>query len=89
MPATRAFRRVLIAGLVGFLGGGAAVSLFAPRSLNGQTAAQVIRANRFILLDNDGQKRGEWIIGESGHPLLRMFDERGNVMWSTEMRLTR
>ena len=78
-----------VAGLIGFLAGGVSVSVFSAGSTHAQTEAapQPIKSSNFQLVDKEGRKMGEWALDASGKPSLRLFDARGNVVWSTDLRI--
>jgi hypothetical protein len=44
---------------------------------------EVIRGRSFALLDNEGHKRGEWLVDNTGRGVMRMFDRTGKVIWSS------
>lgn len=44
---------------------------------------EVIRARSFVLVDSEGHRRGEWLVDKSGRGVLRMFDAKGTMIWSS------
>jgi hypothetical protein len=72
---------LILAALAGFVGGMAASRLEAVHAQG--PGAEVLPSRSFLLLDNAGRKRGEWIVDSSGKPLLRMFDASGRIIWET------
>ncbi len=75
------------AALAGFLAGAITIALLLAPPAEVKAAAQRNEANTFVLRDGNGRKRGEWTVDRSGQPSLRMFDETGKVVWSTDVRL--
>lgn len=81
---------IVIAGFIGFLAGAITVSVVPVRPVhakNPKSVAQTVEARSFVLVDEAGNKRGEWILDKSGQPSLRMFDEQGRVTWDTNLRI--
>ena len=66
------------AGFLGGLAGGWIITAFAQ-----SPSADVIQSRGFVLLDNAGRKRGEWMIDVSGQAVVRLFDSHGKVLWDT------
>jgi hypothetical protein len=72
---------LILATFAGFLGGtigSRLTSVYAQGS-----GVEVLQAKDFVLLDGAGHKRGEWRMGSSGQPVLRLFDAQGRVIWDT------
>jgi hypothetical protein len=71
---------VALTAFAGFLGGavGSHMSVYAQAP-----GAEILQSKNFVLLDGAGHKRGEWKMDSSGQPILRLFDEKGRVIWDT------
>jgi hypothetical protein len=72
---------ILFAMLAGFLGSVIASGL---KTVYAQTPAEaIVRGREFVLLDAQGRKRGEWVVDSSDRGVLKMFDEKGSLIWSS------
>jgi hypothetical protein len=79
---------VVVSMIVGFAGG-----ILAPyisgRSVDAQDLRQggkVVKAQKFILLNEQGGTAGVFGFDKNGDPEITLFDERGNIIWSTQLR---
>jgi len=48
---------------------------------------KVVKAQEFILLNEQGDAAGVFGFDKNGDPEITLFDERGHVFWSTELRM--
>jgi hypothetical protein len=73
----------VIAVAAGFLGGAASGGL---RTVFAQERTTQITAERFVVVDAKGMKRGELGLDPQGHIALNLYNETGRLLWSAPMR---
>lgn len=64
--------------MAGFLGGAGARVL----PVLAQSGEKSVTARAFILVDEQGNQRGEFRVNEQGQAFLRLYDGRGGLSWS-------
>ena len=74
---------VCLAAAAGFAGGLAGSRIATVHAQGPGPGVEILRSKSFVLLDASGRKRGEWRMDSNGQPVLRLFDDRGNVFWDT------
>ena len=74
----------LLLSLAAGLLGGLLAQYVAPSSVHAQTprpAPSEIRAQNFVLLNENGDVSGSFGFDNQGHPIIRLF-EKGREVWS-------
>jgi hypothetical protein len=78
---------VVVSLIVGFCGG-----VLAPyvsgRRVHAQELRQsgkVVTAQKFVLTNEQGATAGIFGLDNNGSPEITLFDERGNIIWSTKL----
>jgi hypothetical protein len=73
---------MLAAAAAGFAGG--AVSASVPWVVRAQESVwpREVRSQRFLVVEPNGKKRAEFGLAGGGKVTLRIYDERGQVVWS-------
>jgi hypothetical protein len=78
---------VVVLALASGLVGGLVARYLAPTSVlaQAQTAApKEIQAQNFVLLNNQGNPVGLFGFNPQGRPIIKLIDERGRTIWTTE-----
>jgi len=73
--------------IVGFCGGILAPYL-SDRSVHAQELRQsgkVVKAQKFVLINEQGLSAGIIGFDDNGLPEITLFDEQGNILWSTKL----
>ena len=73
----------LIAGLVG----GFASRYLTPTSVFAQAQAPIpkeIKAQKFVIVNEDGKPLGVFGFDRNGTPMVKLTDENGRTIWSTQ-----
>src|SRR5689334_3437945 len=81
---------VVLLAVVSGLVGGAVSQYLMPSAVFAQTqkgAPKEIRAQNFVLVNNQGNPVGLFGFNPQGKPIIRLIDERGTVVWTTEVPL--
>jgi hypothetical protein len=74
---------VMIAVAAGFLGGAVSGGL---RSVFAQERTTQIAAERFVVVDAKGMKRGELGLDSQGRIALNLYNENGRLLWAAPVR---
>ena len=54
------------------------------KTVYAQTSGEgILHGREFVLLDGQGRRRGEWVVDGSNRGVLKMFDEKGSLIWSS------
>jgi hypothetical protein len=78
LARVRWFNRILIAGIVLFLGVWLILKSFGPDTAWAQSGGEEIRAKKFVLEDENGKMRATLAMAENG-PMLSLSDENGKI----------
>jgi hypothetical protein len=78
LARVRWFNRILIAGIVLLLGAWLILKSFGPETAWAQSGVEGIRANKFVLEDENGKVRATLAMTEDG-PMLSLSDENGRT----------
>jgi hypothetical protein len=76
----------MAAGLVG----GVASRYFAPMTVFAQSrkaAPKEIQAQNFVLVNSQGNPMGLFGFDPQGKPIIKLVDERGKTIWTSEVPL--
>jgi len=73
---------ILVAATAGFLGGALANGVNTAFAQQRSGPAQEITAQRFVVIDASGNKRGEMGLDAEGRIHLSLYSEKGRVLWS-------
>ena len=79
---------VVVSMIIGF-GGGILGSYVSGKTVHAQElrqTAKVVTAQKFILLNKQGASAGMFGFDNGGSPEITLFDEQGNIIWSTKLR---
>jgi len=81
---------VVVLALASGLVGGVVSQYLMPSTVFAQAqkgAPKEIRAQNFVLVNNQGNPVGLFGFNPQGKPIIRLIDERGTVIWTTEVPL--
>jgi hypothetical protein len=84
--------KVVVLGLTAGIVGGAVSDYLVPSSVYAQAqkaAPKEIQAQNFVLVNSQGSPVGLFGFNPQSKPIIKLIDERGSVIWTTEVPLAR
>jgi hypothetical protein len=79
---------MVVSMVIGFCGGilGSYISGQSVRAQELRQGAKTVTAQKFVLINEQGGPAGIFGFDNDGSPEITLFDERGNIIWSTKLR---